>query len=110
VADKILLTSDDAYLFLVSAVRYALGRKTYIVGWTCEQVRKIAPKLSPSHIDVIIKDIMTCEDYGHDFDKQEWLSLLRWLQDLRSGNTSQSTANVFRGAQKFTRKTKGIKK
>lgn len=79
--NNITLTPNDAYLFLVSAVRYALGRRTYIVGWTCEQVRKIAPKLTADQQSVLIRDIAKCDDYGHECDKEEWLSLLAWLSE-----------------------------
>ena len=30
---------DDLSMILVSAERYALGRKTYIVQWTCEFIK-----------------------------------------------------------------------
>lgn len=32
--------AEDISMILVSAERYALGRRTYIVGWTCEIIKK----------------------------------------------------------------------
>lgn len=32
--------AEDISMMLVSAERYALGRKTYIVQWTCEIIKK----------------------------------------------------------------------
>ena len=35
--------AEDISMILVSAERYALGRRTYIVGWTCEIIKKNIP-------------------------------------------------------------------
>lgn len=90
----IVLSQLDAYMFLVSAIRYALGlypdpedkknraRRTHIVGWARNQVRAIAPKLMPFQRAVLIRDIRDCEDYGGDYDRQDWLSLLEWLEKM----------------------------
>jgi len=78
---SITLAADDIYLFLLSAVRYALGRRTYIVGWACKQVRTIAPGLSADQRKIIAESIRRCEDYGDVYDKREWLGLLEWLEN-----------------------------
>ncbi len=73
---------------LISAVRYALGRMSYIVGTTCEFVAAIKPKLSQNCINIIIRDIeeeiamyhgmdRTC---GMECDERTWLNLLRFLK------------------------------
>lgn len=77
----ITLDMQDIYLFLVSAVRYSLGRRSYIVGWVCEQVRAIAPRLKDFQRKVIIESIQRCEDYGDKYSKLEWLKLLDWLEN-----------------------------
>lgn len=77
----ITLNTEDVYLFLVSAVRYALGRRSYIVGWVCEQTRAIAPRLKDYQKKVIIESIQRCEDYGDKYSKREWLKLLDWLKN-----------------------------
>lgn len=77
---NIVLTTEDAYLFLLIAVRYSLGSRSYIVGWTCKQVRAIAPKLDVIQRKVIAENIRKCEDYGDKYDKREWLALLEWLE------------------------------
>lgn len=72
---------------LVSAVRYALGRKTYIVLSTCDSVRNAWPQLSLSARAVILRDIGTALDEAKtaratDLDHREWTLL---LNDITSG-------------------------
>lgn len=80
----VTLARQDVYMFLVSAVRYALGRRSYIVGWACEQVRAIAPKLEDFQRRVIIESIRGCEDYGDRHSEREWLRLLEWLKNCNT--------------------------
>lgn len=42
---------------LISAVRYALGRRSYIVSDTCEFVASVSDKLSKKCISIIVSDI-----------------------------------------------------
>ena len=73
---------------LISAVRYALGRMTYIVGETAEFVASIKDKISQKCIGIIIEDIereiefyhragQTC---GMDYDERTWLRLKDFLK------------------------------
>ena len=73
---------------LICAVRYSLGRMSYIVGVTCEFVASIRKKLSPNCINIIIRDIEeTMEMYhrsgrlcGMECDEKDWYRLLRVLK------------------------------
>ena len=67
-------------MMLVSAERYALGRKTYIVQWTCEIIKKNMQLLSGKDKAVMIRDIETAISYGDECDKQEWMILLEMLR------------------------------
>lgn len=71
----------DLSAMLVSAVRYALGRQTYIVSWTCEFIKNNLHLLEYKDIAVIIEDIKKCRNYGDKIDKQEWLNLLDILEE-----------------------------
>ena len=68
---------------LISSVRYALGRQTYIVSETCGWVRSYAHAIDRKTRTVMIRDIEEQErfGYGMDMDKQEWVNLLAWLKD-----------------------------
>ena len=76
---------------LISAVRYALGRMSYIVSDTCSFVLSVKDKLSDNCIAILIRDIEAelyryheiGQTLGMDFDEREWLNL---LNTLKKGN------------------------
>lgn len=69
---------------VISAVRYALGRMTYIVELTVNYIlREIEDnKLSDSCLDVIREDINSTKNLGMDFDKKQWLKLLKRIEEV----------------------------
>ena len=86
---------------LICAVRYALGRMSYIVGVTCEFVAKNREKLSDNCIKILIRDIeeeldmysrvgKTC---GMACDHHDWLKLLEVLKEQKETG-KEETWNV----------------
>jgi hypothetical protein len=75
--------NGDLSAMLVSAVRYALGRQTYIVNWTCEFIGNNKHLLRDSDRKVIIRDIKEQEEYGYGdrCDKEDWMKLLKILEE-----------------------------
>ena len=73
---------DDISVLLVSAVRGALGRHTYIVQWICEVVVNNLHILTEKDKQVMIRTIKEHEvfGYGDECDKQEWTRLLAILE------------------------------
>lgn len=71
---------SDISAMLLSAERYALGRQTYIVEWTCSFIKKNLHLLTEVNKLVMIRDIEECENYGDWFDKEEWMKLLEILK------------------------------
>ena len=71
---------NDVSMLLVSAERYALGRKTYIAQWTCEIIKKNLHLLNEKDKQVIIDDLENRIDYGYECDKEEWFKLLESLK------------------------------
>lgn len=69
---------------VISAVRYALGRKTYIVELTVNYVLNDIEenKLSEHCLTVIKNDIKNARDYGWECDKQQWLKLLNKIKEV----------------------------
>lgn len=61
---------------LVSAVRYALGRQTYIVGWTVEEVVRAWPQLTTALRGLIIRDVTDAAERFSDIDRPEWNRIL----------------------------------
>ena len=68
----------DLSAMLVSSVRYALGRRTYIVNWTCEFIERNQHLLSARDKLVMIRDIEQQKEfgYGDDCDEKDWKRLL----------------------------------
>lgn len=71
---------EDISMILVSAERYALGRQTYIVQWTCEIITKNLHLLTEKDKQVMIRDIENPISYGDECDKICWLKLLEILK------------------------------
>ena len=76
---------------LISAVRYALGRRSYIVSDTCNFVASIKEKLSTKCACIIIRDIEEAFEMYHrsgllcgmECDERDWYRL---LEVLKGGN------------------------
>ena len=69
---------------VISAVRYALGRMTYIVELTVNYVLGEIEddKLSDRCLDVIAEDIRSVKNLGMDCDKKLWLKLLDRIEEV----------------------------
>jgi len=75
---KIIPESPTFGLMMCSAVRYALGRMTYIVGTTCDFITPLVPYLDMSALQNINKDITEhaeMNQLGMDIDREHWLKL-----------------------------------
>ena len=85
---KINGTIEDVSAMIVSAVRYAIGRRTYIVSWTCDFVEKNLNLITDKDKRVIIKDLKSIAEYGYgdDCDKADWLRLLEILNSKVNSN------------------------
>lgn len=76
------VNESDMRGMLISSVRYALGRRTYIVSETCEWVKRYGPLLETPYRDIMIRDIEEQErwGYGDSCDLERWMDLLEWLR------------------------------
>lgn len=74
---------SDISAMLVGSVRYALGRRTYIVDWVCEFIRNNTHLLLEKDKKVIIRDIEKQKNYGYGdkCDEEDWLALLEYLRN-----------------------------
>lgn len=74
------MISDYEHM-LISALRYALGRRTYIVELTCKYIEKQIPMMSDRCKEIMIKDIESQRNYGDECDKADWMHLLAKLKE-----------------------------
>lgn len=73
---------------MVSAVRYALGRRTYIVYDTVNYIAHVLPYLMRNDINVIYKDIVEAESenrLGDECDVESWMYLKKRIEDYAAG-------------------------
>lgn len=85
----------DMWHLLLSAIRYAMGRATYIVGDTCEMVTRYQASLTVQQLRQIRKEVSTELEratdagrfLGHECDHTRWEALVR---DLDEHITSRS--------------------
>ena len=71
------LADRDFGNMVISTVRYALGRQTYIVADTCVFVRQLLPVLHPITLAILERDIANAWSYGDEkIDKPYWMELL----------------------------------
>ena len=74
---------------IICAVRYALGRQSYIVGVVAEYVAHKRKKLSQECKNIIIRDIQEERDYYHrqgqtlgmECNEKTWMRLEKFLRD-----------------------------
>ena len=69
---------------VISAVRYALGRMTYIVELTVNYILQEIEndKLSDGCLNVILRDIKETKDLGMECDKDKWLKLQKRIEEV----------------------------
>lgn len=99
------LTNKDRIIFdpfdndfgtvLVCAVRYAIGRCTYMPSLVIDFIRPLLPKLDDKALWCFVKDIEGAPSLGHELiDKPAWLRFLADVkaeQERRKSNGSNET-------------------
>ena len=94
-----MISPDES--ILICAVRYALGRMSYIVGDVAQYVYYKRKTLSKECIDIIIRDIEEeMERYhaagyklGMDCDERTWKNLLNQLKSEKESKCQESLKN-----------------
>lgn len=77
--DRVVISGPDARLILISAFRYALGRRTYMPGVVVGVIKDQWLNLSPhdrSQIQGDIRHAIECNMAGDDCDVDVWRKLL----------------------------------
>lgn len=65
---------------LICALRYVLGRRSYMVGIVTGYIISELPKLSNKCKKIMITDIKQAPYYGDECDKVDWILLLEKLK------------------------------
>ena len=71
---------EDFGTVLVCAVRYCIGRQTYMPSFVIDFIRPLLPYLDDKTLSIIKLDITCAESYGDEkIDKPVWM---RFLSDI----------------------------
>ncbi len=81
---------DDSCTILICAVRYAIGRRTYISAVVPPYVARYLEYMDDKSLYVLHRDIAECNDYGDDCDKASWMNLL----DAINGEMNRRAKNA----------------
>ena len=84
----------DTDLIINAAVRYALGRKSYIVSSVCNYIVANYDTLTEKCVEVIVQDIGNAikeKKLGDACDRVEWLSLLKFIEKEQGGKCANKT-------------------
>ena len=68
--------SDSFGAVLNCAVRYCIGRQTYMPKLVMDVIRPMLPDLSGRTLKVLEQDIAGADSYGADFDEAAWMEFL----------------------------------
>lgn len=80
------ISDDDFGCILNCAIRYSLGRQTYMPHTVMQYSRPILPYLTKRTLVCMERDIREAENYGAGYgsetiDKPAWLNFLKEVQD-----------------------------
>ena len=75
---------SDYEHIVISAVRYSLGRMTYIVELTVNYILQEIEndKLSDKCLSIIQDDIKKTKNLGMECDRKEWIKLLNRIEEV----------------------------
>lgn len=75
------MNEKDFNTLIVCAVRYALGRRTYIVSSITDIAKENIGIMQTNTKRAIINSILLTEDLGDSFDKKKWEELFILLRN-----------------------------
>jgi hypothetical protein len=105
--NKILLIpadeADDLGAILNCAVRYCIGRTSYMPRLVMDYIRKHPELLNPKTVGTMIRDIRQARDepqseiekkYNHtalgvEYQRDYWLNFLKWLEEQEAKMNEQ---------------------
>lgn len=70
------LKDNDFGCILCAAVRYSLGRRTYMPGLVTDFIRPLLPYLNDNAVHNMRKEVSEFDDYGDSCDVRTWMNFL----------------------------------
>ena len=86
---KVSVDSDNFQSILIGALRYSIGRQTYMPHTVMGYIRPLIPYLSDKTLYVMIRDIEEAKSWGNPvIDAPEWS---RFLANLKTEYQNRKT-------------------
>lgn len=77
---KVVEIDEDFCTILICAIRYCLGRQTYMPSLVTDVIRPLLPHLDDKTLRAMRADITVAESFGNEtIDKPVWM---RFLSDI----------------------------
>ena len=73
--------TDEFGAVLNCAVRYCIGRRTYMPKLVMDVIRPLLPALTDKTLWCFERDIEGADNYGADYDEEEWM---RFLSEVKA--------------------------
>ena len=73
--------TDEFGAVLNCAVRYCIGRRTYMPKLVMDVIRPLLPALTGKTLWCFERDIEGADNYGADYDEEEWM---RFLSEVKA--------------------------
>ena len=79
---KLVEIDEDFCTILICAIRYSLGRQTYVPSLVTDFIRPLLSDLGDDTLSVMRKDIRSAESYGNEtIDKPVWVRFLSEVEE-----------------------------
>lgn len=84
------LSDDDFGAVLNCAIRYCLGRRTYMPELVVSYIRPLLPHLNDKALSVMEKDVSSCGPFGYG-DQCDCDTWVRFLADIKAARAARET-------------------
>lgn len=66
---------------MIAALRYSLGRETYMSVRVMEAIKNNIERLSTSDLKLYVEEIKMAHNYGDNFDERAWMHFADYLNE-----------------------------
>lgn len=88
-----IFNTDDFYLVCICAVRYCLGRRTYMPWSVMSFIKQFLPALSDNTLYVMARDIAEADNLGDaEIDAPMWAEFLAEIEKERKRRKNNENA------------------
>lgn len=89
-------SDNDFQAILICAVRYSIGRRTYMPELVTRYIKPLLPQMTDNTLAVMRRDVEEPEtsafgSYGDECDRETWMRFLREIKEEQERRKSNAT-------------------